>query len=64
MSDVACPHCGATGGDVIGVEIRGVYDGVLFWMCARNHEHRWNRWQPGDRLYDKALQHMNRDFDD
>lgn len=30
---------------VIGVEIQGVYDGVLFWACPDCHG-TWNRWDP------------------
>lgn len=26
-----CPKCGS--GDYGGYEVRGVYDGVLFWLC-------------------------------
>jgi len=30
-----CPHCEAdVGTRKIGVEVQGVYDGVLFWRCA------------------------------
>jgi hypothetical protein len=52
-----CPGCGADlrrgpapdGGfytDTIGVQVRGVYDGVLFWQCPRC-DHRWHCFPPG-----------------
>jgi hypothetical protein len=40
-----------TGGyytEVIGVEIRGVYDGVLFWQCPKC-DHRYHQWRPESR---------------
>lgn len=39
----------------IGVEIRGVYDGVLYWKCP-DCGGAWNRWpkKTGDRLYEAA----------
>lgn len=43
MSEVGvCPECGS---EVIGVEIWGVYDGVLYWTCP--NDHRWHRWLEG-----------------
>lgn len=30
---VTCPECNATGSKIVDVEIRGVYDGVLFHGC-------------------------------
>jgi hypothetical protein len=37
MSDPppACPNCKADPTNWIGVEIPGVYDGVLYWQCQR-----------------------------
>lgn len=32
MAPVTCPRCGATD-EVYSVEVRGVYDGALFWAC-------------------------------
>ena len=37
----------------IGHEIRGVYDGVLFWSCARCGE-VWNRWHVDHPRWDRA----------
>jgi hypothetical protein len=32
-----CPHCFTDPANWVGVEIRGVYDGVLYWECMRCH---------------------------
>ncbi len=32
---------------VIGVELQGVYDGILYWKCP-DCEKAWNRWPPTD----------------
>jgi transposase-like protein len=40
---LVCPECGASEHDVIGHEVRGVYDGVLYWSCSLCG-HAWNRW--------------------
>lgn len=37
----------------IGVEIYGLYDGVLFWMCPFC-EGKWHRWPEGDYRREKA----------
>jgi rubredoxin len=42
---MSCPHCGAGEDSLLGVEISGVYDGVLFWRCTACG-HAWNRWSP------------------
>ena len=34
---------------VMGHEVRGVYDGVLFWSCP-DCGHAWPRWTDGGRL--------------
>lgn len=63
-----CPHCradlayevdGKTYSRGIGVEIQGVYDGVLFWRCP-DCGHDWHRWPEGDSLRARAEQYMNR----
>lgn len=33
--DLKCPSCSASGADLMGYEVRGVYDGVLFWACHK-----------------------------
>ncbi len=43
---------------VIGMEVRGVYDGVLYWQCP-DCGGRWHRWPPGDRLHGRAEQYVN-----
>jgi hypothetical protein len=72
--DSTCPHCGADLlGDVIperivpgglryhralAIEIRGVYDGVLFDACPDCHQ-TWHRWsqQHDPRLWEAAEKH-------
>ena len=55
MGACICPGCGqvAEPADLVGVEIQGVYDGVLVWQhvgCG----HRWPRFASG-RLHDLAV---------
>lgn len=58
MSELAwndpCPHCdselaynvnGVTYSRKMGVEVRGVYDGVLYWQC-NICGWAWHRWSP------------------
>jgi hypothetical protein len=72
-----CPHCNADLlGEVIpehiqpgghhyrrslGIEIRGVYDGVLFFACPDCHG-TWHRWKPEHslRLWVAAEKHRAR----
>jgi predicted RNA-binding Zn-ribbon protein involved in translation (DUF1610 family) len=37
-------------GRAIGIEIPGVYDGVLYWQCP-DCGHTWDRFPPGDRRH-------------
>ena len=37
----------------IGIEVRGVYDGVLFWKCPFC-AHEWHRWPEGHALRARA----------
>lgn len=49
----ACPGCAAEQSFWMGHEIRGVYDGVLYWSCMKCGL-AWNRWTregQRDRLY-------------
>ena len=48
MSELeCCPGCQATlQGRAIGVEVQGVYDGVLYWACP-DCGHAWPRWSDG-----------------
>ncbi|MBQ1047835.1 hypothetical protein KBX50_05100 [Micromonospora sp. C51] len=41
------------------VEIRGVYDGGLFWACP-DCDGRWHRWPPGSRLHAAAEPYVQR----
>lgn len=50
-------HGGTHFSRTIGVEIRGVYDGVLFWLCP-DCDRPWNRWAHPDRLHYEAAYHM------
>jgi hypothetical protein len=43
----------------IGVEIRGVYDGMLFWQCP-DCGGRWHRWTDAD-MRKKAEPYVNGD---
>lgn len=63
-----CPGCGADlrqgpapGGGfyvaTIGVEIRGVHDGILFWQCPFC-DHQWHRFPPGDPRRQRAAKYM------
>ena len=38
---------------VIGHEVRGVYDGTLYWSCP-DCEYAWPRWTDGGRLTEQA----------
>lgn len=42
---------------IIGVQVRGVYDGVLFWKCP-DCAHGWHRWPEGHRLHQIAERYM------
>jgi uncharacterized C2H2 Zn-finger protein len=66
-----CPRCAADlreewvsgdgtrheGSRVIGVKIRGVYDGVLFYLCPACDD-TWNRWSEDHPLFAVAERHM------
>ncbi len=52
-----CPHCNSdqffgSSLNTIGMEIWGIYDGVLYWMCP-DCGWSWHRWSEG-RLHDVA----------
>ncbi len=42
----------------IGVQVSGVYDGVLYWMCP-DCGHTWHRFAEGTALYNRAEKAMN-----
>lgn len=59
----ACPFCGKEEGDYFaftGIEVRGIYDGVLIWECGVC-KHRWPRFNPPGRLYDYAVLMIEKD---
>lgn len=61
MSDLVCPNCGAPERYLIGHQITGVYDGVLFWSCMQCSR-SWNPWPRDHRLRAIAqghVEHMN-----
>lgn len=41
----------------IGIQIQGVYDGVLFWECEQCGT-RWHRWNEGTRQHAAAAEHV------
>jgi ssDNA-binding Zn-finger/Zn-ribbon topoisomerase 1 len=48
-----CPKCGY--GQPWIVEVRGVYDGGLYWECPSCH-HMWPRFPAGTKLHRIALE--------
>lgn len=63
-----CPYCekdlsyefeGNTYSRKEGHEIRGAYDGVLFWACPYCG-HAWQRWPKGERLHKVAQVYIDR----
>lgn len=46
-----CQYCNGT--SIVGVEVRGVYDGVLYWEC-KGCGGTAHRFPQSDRLYAKA----------
>lgn len=64
-----CPQCGVDLRDgrprlgrqetrTIGVYVREIYIGVLFWRCP-DCGHAWQRWPPGDRLHTAAAPYVD-----
>lgn len=52
-----CPNCSSV--HRVGIEVRGFYDGVLYWKCKECGKcyHRWDEaWQA---LRSKAEEHMS-----
>lgn len=44
MNPAICPECGNADPErVTGLEVQGVYDGVLYWACGECR-HAWPRW--------------------
>lgn len=42
---------------VIGVEVPGVYDGILYWLCP-DCGHKWHRWPEGHPLRARAERYV------
>ncbi|QWF78741.1 hypothetical protein [Amycolatopsis sp. CA-230715] len=53
--DVRCPSCSSV--HFLGVEIFGVYDGVLYWECG-GCGHRWHRFPAGHHLHGRAVPYL------
>ena len=53
--NLVCPVCHEN--QIIGIELRGQYDGVLVWRCAKC-EHQWPRFASG-RWHDVAAKWIN-----
>jgi len=51
-----CPDCRSSD-NVAGVIERGIHDGVLYYECMKCAK-VWHRWQPPDRLYYAAHEHI------
>jgi hypothetical protein len=53
VTDNDCPQCGLERAKVVGVEVWGVYDGVLYWHCPACGW-AWHRWPEGRDLHARA----------
>lgn len=59
MSEPPCPNCGSTSRyKRAGIEVRGVFDGVLAWWC-QECDHAWPRFPVGP-LHDAGLEAVAR----
>jgi rubredoxin len=61
QEQLKCPQCTAGEDTLIGCEIQGVYDGILYWHCPKCNIN-WHRFPQGhyNRLRaDKWLQTVN-----
>lgn len=58
---LACPKCGDK--NPIMVEVRGQYDGGLYWLCNFDHDgdgaFAWHRWPNGHYLNHRAQQFID-----
>lgn len=55
---IVCPKCESTK-EIVGIEVQGIYDGVLFWEC-QICAHRFHRFPLGDRLRERAEEFVNK----
>ena len=54
MSKITCPACANKQQDaILGIEVRGVYDGVLYWQCMACG-HTFHRFPPEHYLFVRA----------
>lgn len=51
--ELTCPRCG-TDEHTVGVEVTGVYDGILFWRCTACRT-AWHRWPEGHWQHERAV---------
>lgn len=59
IADRECPYCGPSFPDAaIGVEIRGAYDGVLYWQCG-HCGYAFHRWPEGSPLRERAQHYID-----
>lgn len=60
-----CPNCDVQEDPsryfgFVGIEIQGIYDGVLIWVCPIC-KYKWPRFRPPGRLYDYAVLMIEKD---
>jgi hypothetical protein len=53
-----CPKC--TGTRIVGIEVRGVYDGVLYWVCETCNTAFPRNWEGYGRRKDICEEHVAR----
>lgn len=59
MTPLRCPHCQSKHPNhVIGVQLYGAYDGVLYWQCAECRK-AWHRWPDDDWRYRLAVPYID-----
>lgn len=61
MSDLICPNCeNFDSREFLGIEVRGVYDGVLFWVCQVCGRAFPRNWQMSQYRAEKAKEYADR----
>lgn len=59
---MTCPRCGATDEYLLGHEVPGIYDGVLFWSCmscGRAWSRDWTGYGRRQQIADEYVQQFN-----
>ncbi len=51
-----CPGCGSP--EAVGVQVRDVYDGVLYWSCGSCHA-TWHRFPKGSVMRQLASEYVD-----